>query len=178
MDAKKKLKVWSAVGVFAVFGLASGWHFLYSDVLRTGITAVLAPVNESPWEHAKLFFMPAVIWYVILYFIVGRKFPNFVFSHAIALIVMPVFMLAAYYIYSRFVEDTNVLDIVNTFLTAAVGQYTAYRLTTSRLRLSGLGFKTGASAIVIGILALFIVFTFYPPLCDMFFDRSRMKYGI
>jgi hypothetical protein len=146
--------------------------------LRTGITAVLAPVNESPWEHAKLFFMPAVIWYVILYFIVGRKFPNFVFSHAIALIVMPVFMLAAYYIHSQFVEDTNVLDIVNTFLTAAVGQYTAYRLTTSRLRLSGLGFKTGASVIVIGILALFIVFTFYPPLCDMFFDRSRMKYGI
>jgi hypothetical protein len=178
MDAKKKLKIWSAVGVFAVILLAAGWHFLYSDVVRNGLTAVLAPVNESPWEHAKLFFMPAIIWYVILCFIAGREFPNFVFSHALALVIMPAFMLAAYYIYSQFLKETIVLDIVNSFVTAALGQFAAYRLTTSGLRLSDAGYRTAAMAIVLVMLALFIVFTFYPPHCDMFFDSAHMKYGI
>lgn len=178
MDAEKKLKIWSIVGVFAVFGLALGWHFLYSDIVRIGFTAAIAPVNESPFEHAKLFFMPAVIWYVILYFIVGSKFPNFVFSHAAALVIMPAFMLAAYYIYSQFLKETIVLDIINMLVTVALGQYTAYRLTASGLCLSGAGYRSAAVAIVSGILVLFVVFTFYPPHCDMFFDREHMKYGI
>ena len=52
---KKLLKKWSIIGVFITFVLASGWHFLYSNVLQNGITAAIAPVNESPWDTLSFF---------------------------------------------------------------------------------------------------------------------------
>ncbi len=170
---KRKLKKWSIIGVFVVFVLAAGWHFLY-DLLPCGFIAGIAPVNESPWEHAKLFFMPAIIWYVIMYFIVGKEFPNYIFSHAVALLFMPVFMLLLFYAYQTLLEETLPLDIANSFITIALGQFLAYKLTTSKLKLSGPGYNTAAMAIILGMLAVYIVFTFNPPHCDLFLNKTTM----
>ncbi len=178
MDDKKKLLVWSIAGIFITFLLAAGWHYLYSDVIKCGITAAIAPVNESPWEHVKLFFMPALIWYVILYFIAGRKFPNFTFSHAVVLPMMPALMLALFYGYQLVLAESLAIDIIISFIVVAAGQLIAYALTVSKLKLSGTRYKTAAMVIVMAMLALFIFFTYDPPRCDMFFDRSEMKYGI
>ncbi len=178
MDDKKKLRVWSIIGVFVVFLLAAGWHFVYSDVLKSGITAAIAPVNESPWEHAKLFFLPAIIWYVILYFIAGRKFENFIFSHAIALPIMPVIMLLLFYGYQLILPESLAIDILISFVVVALGQLIAYALTVSKKKLSGARWNAAAMIIVLVMLAVFIYFTYSPPKIDMFFDRSEMKYGI
>lgn len=43
---------WGLVFTLAVLGGAA-LHFLY-DVWPNPLTAVLAPVNESVWEHLKL----------------------------------------------------------------------------------------------------------------------------
>ena len=109
---EKALRKWSIIGVFVIIALAGFWHFLY-DLLPCGLTAAISPVNESPWEHAKLFFVPAIIWYVIMYFAVGNAFPNYIFAHSIALLIMPVFMLLFYTLYSSFLEETFVFDMIN-----------------------------------------------------------------
>lgn len=178
MDDEKKLKVWSIAGVFITFLLAAGWHYLYSDVIKSGVTAAIAPVNESVWEHAKLFFMPAIIWYVILYFIVGRKFPNFIFSHAVVLPMMPAMMLLLFYAYQLVLPESLAIDIIISFIVLALGQLIAYSLTVSKHALWGAGFRAAAMMIVIGMLALFTAFTYSPPHWDMFFDSGEMKYGI
>lgn len=177
MSDKKRLMVWSVVGTFIVFLMAAGWHFLYSDVLKSGITAAIAPVNESPWEHAKLFFVPALIWYVILYFIAGRKFPNFVFSHAISLPAMPPLMLGLYYAYQLFIPESLAIDIALSYVVIALGQLIAYKLTVSKCRLSGPGYAIASFAIVLGLLALFIVFTYDPPHLEIFMDPESGGYG-
>ena len=175
---KRLLKKWSIIGVFFVFVLASGWHFLYSDVVKCGITAVVAPVNESPWEHSKLFFVPAIIWYAIMYFIAGRKFPNYVFSHAIALLVMPAVMLLLFYGYTLFVPDNLPLDIIESFIVVAFGQFVGYKLTVSKLKLSGTGFIIAAAVIVLGMLAVYIAFTYSPLHWGPMQDPTDMHYGI
>jgi hypothetical protein len=178
MDEAKKLRNWSIIGTFVVFIISGGWHFLYSDVLRNPVIGLIAPVNESPWEHLKLVFVPAIIWYVILYFIVGKKFPNFLFSHAVALLIMPVYMLLSYYTYHSFLKETLAVDIMNTYITIALGQFIAYKLTVSKLKLSGPRFKAAAVAIVLGIFAVYAAFTFAPPHWPMTLDINVMKYGI
>lgn len=178
MGDRKKLKTWSIIGIFVTFLLAAGWHYLYSDVAKCGVTAAIAPVNESPWEHAKLLFVPAIIWYVILYFIAGRKFPNYIFSHAAALPVMPAMMLLLFYAYQLVRPESIVIDIIIAFIVLALGQLIAYSLTVSKYRLSGAGYNTAAMAIVLGMLALFTAFTYSPPRWEIFFDSSQMKYGI
>ena len=47
---------WGVVFTLAVLG-GTALHFLY-DVWPNPLTAVLAPVNESVWEHLKLLYWP------------------------------------------------------------------------------------------------------------------------
>jgi len=116
----------------------------------------------------------------VQYFAVGRKFPNFVFAHSVALLVMPVFMLLLYYAYSRLlgIEESLVLNLINSFLTIALGSFIGYRLTVSAHNFATTAYDIAAMVIVIGMLAVYIVFTYNPPICDLFYDPSRMKYGI
>lgn len=178
MSDKKKLMIWSVIGTFVVFLLAGGWHFLYSDILKSGVTAAIAPVNESPWEHAKMFFVPALIWYIILYFIAGRKFPNFVFSHAVSLLVMPVLMFGLFYTYQLFVPDNLIVDIIISFVVIALGQLIAYKLTVSKRSLSGPVYTVVSLAIVLGLFVLYTVFTYNPPHFEIFADPESGRYGI
>lgn len=172
-----KLKRWSIIGVFISYLLAGGWHFLY-DALPCGVIAVIAPVNESPWEHAKLFLVPLLLWYTALYFIAGRKFPNFVFAHGMALLLMPALMLLLYYAYQSFFEETLPLDLINAFVTIAAGALLAYRLTVSKKDLSAAPYRIAALLAVIALLAVYAAFTFSPPHCGLFWDHSAQLYGI
>jgi hypothetical protein len=175
---KKLLRRWSIIGVFITFLLAGGWHFLYSNVMQNGIIAAIAPVNESPWEHAKLFFIPALIVYIIIYFIAGKKFPNFIFSHAVSLLIMPAMMLLLFYAYQLVIPDSLAADLVLTFIVLALGQLVAYKFTVSKLKISGAGYKTAAAVIVLAILAVFIAFTYNPPHWTPFQNPEDMRYGI
>ena len=57
---------WGLVFTLAVLGGAA-LHFLY-DVWPNPLTAVLAPVNESVWEHLKLLYWP----FLAAAFVLGR----------------------------------------------------------------------------------------------------------
>ena len=173
----KKLRNWSIIGVFITFAVAGGWHFLY-EVLPCGVIGAIAPVNESPWEHAKLFFVPALIWYIVLYFIVGKRFPNFIFAHSIALLVMPALMLLLYYIYLPFIGESLAANLINSFVSIAAGAYLAYRLTRSKKDLSGARYRIAALVIVLVLLAVYTFFTFSPPHCGLFWDPSSKLYGL
>lgn len=159
---EKKLKKYSIIGIFVIFGLAAFWHFLF-DLLPGTLTAVLSPVNESVWEHVKLFYCPALVWYAIMYAAVGKHYPNFLFSHALMLIVMPTVALLLHGAWRLFLSESVAADIVFTFVAIALTSYAAYKLTVSRFRLGGFLFRFAAVIIIIGILVVFVLFTFNPP---------------
>ena len=115
-----KLRKSSLISVLVIFAVAGFWHFLY-DFMPCGFIGAISPVNESPWEHAKLFFIPAIICFVVVYALIGKKFPNFIFSHAVVLLIMPVFMLLLFYAFQSFFDETLAIDIINAFLTIALG---------------------------------------------------------
>ena len=173
----KKLKVWSIIGVFITFAIAGGWHFLY-EVLPCGVIGAIAPVNESPWEHAKLFFVPALLWYVALYFIVGKRFPNFLFAYSISLLVMPTLMLLLYYAYLPFIGESLAANLINSFVSFAIGAYIAYRLTRSKKDFSGVPYRIAALLIVLALLVVFTAFTIAPPHIGLFWDPSSQLYGL
>ena len=174
---RKKMKHWSIAGVFAIFVLASLWHFVY-DKLPSPVLGAISPVNESPWEHAKLFFIPAILFFVVEYLAVGRRLPNYVFAHSVALLIMPAVMLALYYIYQSFIDETLALDIINAFVTVLVGVFIAFTLTVSGAGLSRPWHYVLSVIIVAGMLVLYAVFTFHPPECGLFLDQTTMRYGI
>jgi hypothetical protein len=173
----RNLKKWGIIGIFVVLALAGLWHFVY-DWLPGGFLGSISPVNESPWEHAKLFFIPPLVYFAVMYAVAGRHYPNYVFACAVSLIVMPALMLLLYGIYSLFVEETFVFDMINSVVTVATGMLTVYQLTVCRFKLYGCNYRLAALIIVLGLFAVFALLTFYPPEHPLFLDKNTLQYGI
>jgi len=171
------LKEFSIVGILVIFLLAALWHFMYAKV-PTPFVGIVSPVNESPFEHAKLFFIPAILFFIVEYIAIGHEFPNYLFAHSIALLLMPIFMLLFYSLYSPYLERTLLLDVLNAFLTTALGVVTAYYLTISDRDFSRPIYTALAVLIPVAMLLLYAVFTFYPPKAVLFLDKNTGKYGI
>ena len=176
MDARK-LRKWSIVGLFAIFLLAGMWHFFY-DVIPNPAIGLISPVNESPWEHSKLFFLPAILFFIVEYRAIGKQYPNYFFAHSVALFIMPVLMLTLYAIYFGWMEETLPVDLLNTAVTIAAGLFVAYRLTTSKRGFSGKPYRIASVLIPLAMLGIYIAFTFSPPHLHLFLDKGSMRYGI
>ena len=76
---------------FLTAALGTGLHFLY-DVCPNPLFALVAPINESVWEHGKLFFWPfaAAGWYLYRR---GAGLGGLLAAE----LLMPAVMLGAYY---------------------------------------------------------------------------------
>lgn len=167
----KRFRKACIIGIFVIFALSVLWHFLF-ELLPGVVTAAISPVNESPWEHTKLFFFPALIWYAVLFAVAGKRYANFVFAHAIMLIAMPVTALLLHGFYRLFAPELVALDIIITFLAIALWSLMAYRLSAAAIKLHGPLFIFAALVIVLGIAIIQAVFTFCPPNHPLFHDPT------
>jgi hypothetical protein len=171
------LFTWSVVGVFVIFSLAALWHFLYAWIPGS-VSASIFPVNESPWEHVKLFFFPAIIFYVIQYFGIGKHYENYIFSHGIMLVIMPALTLGLFYFYRLVLKipESLIIDILITFCVIGIASIGAYLLTVSSIKF-GL-WRYSVIVIVLVLFTSYAILTFYPPKLHIFMDSNTMEYGI
>ena len=51
-------------------------HFAYDFTNQNRIVGLVAPVNESVWEHLKLILIPFTIFSIAFYFYTNQKFSN------------------------------------------------------------------------------------------------------
>ena len=171
------LKSWSIAGVFVIFILAGLWHFLYTW-LPGPLTAVLSPVNESPWEHTKLFFMPALIYFIIGRLTVGKEYPNFTFAHTAVLPLMPLLMLGIYTLLRAAGIKSLAADLVNTLIVIPFGVTLSYKLTLAVKPMTGLKYQAASLVILLALFIVFAVFTYSPPHIPIFLDSNTLRYGI
>ena len=59
------------------------FHFLYDFSEQNPFTALIAPVNESVWEHLKLLFFPIFISTIIQYYVI-KPMPTAYFGSRLA----------------------------------------------------------------------------------------------
>ncbi len=109
--------------------LGAGWHFLYS-LLPCPLTAVLAPVNESVWEHLKLLYFPPLL----VGFVLGLRWKlaqrRFWSAMAAAILSMQVLLLGSFYALTAGfgMEAGLVFDISLYYIALALGWWILYRL--------------------------------------------------
>lgn len=151
---------------FAAAVLGAAWHFLYS-LLPCPLTAVLAPVNESVWEHLKLLYFPPLA----VGFVMGLRWKlaqrRFWSAMAAAILFMPVLLLGSFYTLTAGfgVEADPVFDIFLYYISLTLGWVLLYRLS-----------RTGAAErwfgpLLIGTGALgvaLVVFTIAAPTLPIF----------
>lgn len=123
---KKRFVFWYLAACAAGVGL----HFLYG-LWPNRLTMLLAPVQESVWEHLKLLYWPFLLAMTPL--LAGAADRLAFWGAAMAgLLVMPVLLLSAFYVLSgAFGIERPAVDIVLYFAVMGAGVGTAWRLRRS-----------------------------------------------
>ena len=168
---------WELAGIPVIFFTGAAFHFIFE--LSGGWTWVgaIAPVNESVFEHLKMTFWPTLIYAAISYNFVRHSANNFITGKAAALLVMPLAIIALFYVYTELTGWENVFIDILIFLAAvAGGQIVSYKILKARPLPAWL--TVLSILVIIALGALYIIFTFYPPQVDFFMDTTTGKYGI
>ena len=66
----KKIKIINVIGVFALSFL---FHFMY-EWWPNVVTSIFFPVNESIWEHMKIFVSAILVWGLVDKFLLDKVF--------------------------------------------------------------------------------------------------------
>ena len=153
---------------FLTAAAGAALHFLY-DLWPNALTAILAPVNESVWEHLKLLFWPFLAAGFALTCGQAEK-PAAWSGFLLAELGMPVFLSGIYYtLHAGFGVQSVYADIGLYYLTLGLGFAAALRVNRS----GRLGWLAGVLVILTGLYgAALILFTLAPPELPIFMAVS------
>jgi hypothetical protein len=168
---------WELLGIcfISLAGFALHYSFEWSGNWK--LIALVAPVNESVWEHFKLVFWPALLWALLEYGALELDARVFWTAKGYALLVAPILIVIVFYSYTAVLGQNNLAVDIATFLVAVVAsQLASAKLAKANLR------KRWVCVIGIGLLvcqfAAFSTFTFYPPTIGLFEDERNGIRGI
>ena len=168
-----KLKI---LGTIIAFFLAFILHNLYKYIPNI-ITSIIAPVNESIWEHMKLLFTSILIAGVIQKLIVINKkldIKNVCISNFTGAITsIPVFLIIYIPIYNLIGKDFKITIIVM-FIAILIGECISYLIMNKK----DLKMENHAIIFIIIIYITFFILTIYPPHNSIFIDPTTKTYGI
>ena len=171
MNRKLKLGLWEAGCVIWVCVAGSLLHFAFELSDYWTPLALMAAVNESAWEHTKMYFWPGLVYALVQYTYTREIANNYWFGKAAALAITPLTIFITYYSYMGYIGATGGKASLPTMLMIMVfgisfGQYVSYRiLSAAPLEQSIRRFSLPMYA---GLIAMFSTFTFLPPKVFLF----------
>ncbi len=173
----KKFMQLEIAGVFFIFICASMLHFVYGWTNGSLVGVLFGSVNESVWEHLKIFALPYVIWSIIELAFSIPYFKQFIVVKVFGLYFMCGLITAFFYAYTTVLGKPVLwVDILSALVWVCVVQLFTYRLTTGDVDLRWL------FPFALGLLFLFSMmyfcFTAVPPRLPLFKDPVTGMYGI
>ncbi len=157
----KKIKIY---GVFISFFFAILLHFIYK-LIPTHFISVIAPVNESIWEHMKLIVTSSLLFGVLECYIYKKRditFNNLILSYGIASILAIIVYLIIYIpLYDIFGHKVY-MAVGLLFLIFILLQIISYYIISyKKINYAG---SIGIFLIII-IYFIFGFFIYFPPVC-------------
>ncbi len=163
---KRNISLWQAMGFGVTVLGGTLLHFLYELSGGSTLAAVFSAVNESTWEHMKLFFIPAFFFALLQRrFFAGQR--DFwcvkLLGISLGLLLIP----TVFYTYNgAFGKSPDWLNIGIFILSSAVAFYLENRLfMKGTIRCSA---PYAAFALLLLLGALFVFFTFSTPPLPLF----------
>ena len=174
---RKRLFFWELAGFLWTAAAGTLLHFTYDWSGGSVIAAVVSAVNESTWEHMKLFFWPMFVFSFAESAAIEPGHRNFWCARLAGTATGLFFIPSLFYTYTG--ASGQIIDWINIsifFVAAAI----AHLVSGHVLRRGSGRFCLPVLSIVMLCLiaALFIVFTFYPPEIPLFQDPVNGTCGI
>ncbi len=165
----KKTILWDIL-LFAVMGILGPLLHFANDVFHAvPVLQVIAPVNESIWEHLKLLFFPAVLIAVLRRLCTGRLQHGILTTFAEGLMLSMLLLIVVFYSYAG-ILGTHILqaDIALFYLSDLVLTVYIHKRASGQKKSSLPGL-----VILLLIAGCFIYFTCNPPLIGLFADLNQ-----
>ena len=167
---------WALIGIAFIVLLGGMLHFVFGWSGEWRPMALIAATNESVWEHLKLGFWPALFYCIVEYKYIRKSTNNFLIAQAIGIYLIPITITTLFYLYTAFVEDMLVADLIIFVLAVVIGQLVSYKILTAR-PLPAWTSKLGLLLLVLLTLA-FSTLTYYATHLLIFRDPIGGGYGI
>lgn len=173
----KTFKRLEAVGGAVVFAIASFLHFFYDLSGGSVLGALLGSVNESIWEHLKIFSIGYMLWAVTELLWAKPPLKAFVWAKAVGLYSLCLSIACFFYIYTTLLGTSSVvLNLTSSLAFSFLAHLISYKLTLSE-RNKGQFFLTGTMMLFL-IFIMILSFTYFPPEAKLFLDPVTQTYGI
>lgn len=110
---RKQLIRWEVISVLWINLVGGFLHEVYRMTGYWAPIALIAPVNESVWEHMKMFFWPGLAIVTIQYLWMRQRVPhglrngvpNFWLAKLVMLTVSPLLSFITYVVYSELAQS-------------------------------------------------------------------------
>lgn len=178
-EHRRLILLWE-VGAFVFIMLAgSAFHFIYELSSFNSVAALFGSVNESAWEHLKLFFWPGLLFTLIQHAFVKDYVNNYWWGKAMALLITPLGVLASFYFYLGItlpIYGRGFLwaDISTGAFGVVLGNIVAYRLLTAPQKVPSR--ETAGKVVMLVMTVAFLALTYFVPKLFVFEDFLGYEY--
>ncbi|HUT80650.1 MAG TPA: DUF6512 family protein [Candidatus Bathyarchaeia archaeon] len=183
-EHKKTIRIWYIVGGVAIFSLGALWHFIFAWTDGWAPIGWLLPVNESVWEHVKLMFWPALIFYGIESIFLYKKTNNYLIAKTTTFYFIPIMSISIFFtVYGATGFESFIFDTIVLALLTVASQFISYKIVTAEPIAEKRHLVLIIIAIILTVLlaTLLIVFTYVTPHIPLFeheFANETGLYGI
>ena len=173
---EKSFGFWQVVGFLFVSAGGTLLHFVYEWCGKSTVAGLFSAVNESTWEHMKLFYFPWLVFAVFEAVLFKGKYVRFWCVKLCGILSGLLTIPVIYYTYNgTFGRSPDWFNITIFFIATAVAFFVEYRLIRSNKRCP-LADKIALPLIILLGVA-FMVLTFSPPQIPLFQDPVTKSYG-
>ncbi len=152
-------------------------HFLYQWSDKELFTALFSAVNESVWEHIKIFTLPYVVWGFAELFCLPVTFRRLIVSKVAGLYFIIITIPAFFYTFIFFAgKNITIIDIISGFVITALSYVISYCL-ISRLKYVDRYYRASLALFVLYCVCI-AFFTFAPPKSALFRDPITGTFGL
>ena len=173
----KRLALSEAVGAVAICAAAALLHFVYDLTSGSTLALIFGAVNESVWEHVKIFTAAYCAWALLQLMWVRVPFRRYLAGKCCGLYLLMGGMIGFFYLYTGFTGHAVLwVDLISAALMVVLAQLVSYRLTTGSLRTDE--FFVPALMLILLYYIMFFSFTVFPPRSELFRDPQSGTYGV
>ena len=173
---EKSIRNWQLAGFFFTVIAGVIMHFVFDWTGQNAIVALVAPVNESIWEHIKLLFFPILLFAWMEYRVWGKEYEQFWCIKLRGILLGSVLIPIIYYTYNGiFGKSADWINIVIFVVAVGISYLVETKLFQIVTECSLNPERALKFLFAVGIL--FMVLTFFTPRIPFFQDPVTGTYA-
>jgi hypothetical protein len=162
--------------ILATIALGTLWHFVYQLSGDNFIVGMIAPINESVWEHLKIVFFPFIIIGLLGHIIIRPHKTNYWTGQLVGSLAGMLVVFFGFYLYSSIFGESLIIDILLYYVSIIIAMFVAWWIVINTKKIKWLEAISIVGLVLISIILIYL--TISPPSLSPFIEESSGQYGI